>query len=83
MSSPPTDEELRRLRWQCRRGMLELDEMLLGYLERRYPDADVAERRAFQRLLQAQDPELQRWLLLEQRPADAELCRLVEAIKRG
>ena len=81
MTDLPTDEELRRLRWQCRRGMLELDEMLLRYLERRYPHADAAERRAFQRLLQAQDPELQRWLLLEQRPADAELCRLVETIK--
>ncbi|MDJ0806588.1 MAG: succinate dehydrogenase assembly factor 2, partial [Gammaproteobacteria bacterium] len=34
------DAELNRLRWQCRRGMLELDLLLLGFLETRYPRLD-------------------------------------------
>jgi antitoxin CptB len=28
-----SEEEIRRLRWQCRRGMLELDHLLLRFLD--------------------------------------------------
>jgi antitoxin CptB len=50
--------ELSRLRWRCRRGMRELDELLLRYLERRLPRADRDERDAFASLLDLPDPEL-------------------------
>ena len=32
----------RQLRWQCRRGMRELDTLLSGYLEQRYADSSDA-----------------------------------------
>ena len=51
------------LRWQCRRGMLELDYVLERYLETHYEAADDAEQARFRDLLTAQDPELQTWLL--------------------
>ena len=54
---------MRRLRWQCRRGMLELDWLLEAYLERAYPTAPPAERADFEALLGLQDPLLQAWLL--------------------
>lgn len=47
-----------RVRWLCRRGMKELDVMLGRYLERRWPEADEAEREAFAELLELQDPVL-------------------------
>lgn len=47
-----------RLRWRCRRGMRELDVLLLDYLERHYPSASAAERAAFTELLELPDPEL-------------------------
>ena len=34
------DRELSRLRWRCRRGMRELDELLLRYVVRRLPHAE-------------------------------------------
>lgn len=52
-----------QLRWQCRRGMLELDFVLERYLDNHYAQADIEEQRLFNELLSAQDPELQVWLL--------------------
>lgn len=57
-----------QLRWQCRRGMRELDELLTGYLERRYDRADAAEKAAFQRLLALADPELMGYLMQREQP---------------
>ena len=58
-----------RLRWQCRRGMRELDQLLSGYLDRRYDAASEAEKSAFRRLLELSDPELVGYLLQKQTPA--------------
>ncbi|HHQ14919.1 MAG TPA: succinate dehydrogenase assembly factor 2 family protein [Chromatiales bacterium] len=47
-----------RLRWHCRRGMRELDVLLMGYLDRHYAHVPEAEQQAFERLLGLQDPEI-------------------------
>jgi len=54
---------LAKLRWDCRRGMRELDELLLRYLEDHYPSSSDAQKQAFRQLLDLQDPELLRYLL--------------------
>jgi antitoxin CptB len=58
-----TETGLQALRWQCRRGMLELDFVLGRYLDDRYVQASPAVQALFRELLTAQDPELQLWLL--------------------
>jgi antitoxin CptB len=70
-----------QLRWQCRRGMLELDFVLERYLEQHYDAAAEREKRLFRDLLSAQDPELQVWLLNGQRHPDAEVQRLIDRIR--
>lgn len=72
--------ELNRLRWQCRRGMLELDEILIRYLEQQYPGADVDQQRGFVRLLAVEDPLLNRWLILGEE-AEASLSEIVRAVR--
>ena len=52
------DPEMSRLRWRCRRGMRELDTLLLAYVDNRYLQADEVEQRAFRRLLSTPDPEI-------------------------
>jgi antitoxin CptB len=47
-----------RLRWRCRRGMLELDLVLNAFLERHLDGLEPAEIEAFKRLLARPDPEL-------------------------
>lgn len=51
-------EELRRLRWRCRRGMLELDLVLQDFLDKQYAALSASERAAFQRLLSLPDTAL-------------------------
>ena len=74
----PEEARLGRLRWRCRRGMKELDLVLAGWLEDRYADSPPHLRSAFERLLEAQDPELVNWLFRRDRPADPDLAALVD-----
>ncbi|HLQ26399.1 MAG TPA: succinate dehydrogenase assembly factor 2 [Acidiferrobacterales bacterium] len=55
-------QKFNRLRWQCRRGQLELDLILNDFLERHYAALSEAEQNAFARLLQLPDPTLLQWL---------------------
>lgn len=52
-----------RLRWQCRRGMRELDELLARHLDKNYASGSEAEKQAFRELLELSDPELKEYLL--------------------
>ena len=47
-----------KLAWRCRRGMRELDVVLMRYLERDFESADAAEQAAFEMLLSLQDPDI-------------------------
>jgi antitoxin CptB len=61
-------QELDRLRWQCRRGLLELDCIFEDYLEQRYQSAPESEQAQFRMLLDLLDPDLQAWILHQQEP---------------
>jgi antitoxin CptB len=69
-----------RLRWQCRRGMLELDLLLSRFLETGFARLDATGRADFVRLLGYQDQIIHDWLMGRAVPADAALRRLVAEI---
>jgi antitoxin CptB len=72
------DAELRKLAWRCRRGMKELDILLLRYLHRKLPGAPSAERLLFAEFLELPDPVIARYLIAGDIPEDerhACLCR--------
>jgi antitoxin CptB len=73
--------DLARLRWRCRRGLLELDVLFKDFLDRRYGSLDEAEREAFDRLLDRADQQLLAWFYGQQSPDDEELARLVLKIR--
>jgi antitoxin CptB len=75
------DRETQRLRWQCRRGMLELDLLLNGFLDVAYGDLDEQQRVDFVRLLSYQDQIIHDWLMGQAVPADAALRDLVVRIR--
>ena len=53
------DDRMReRIRWHCRRGMLELDLVLNRFLERHFARLEPAKVSAFNALLARTDPEL-------------------------
>ncbi len=80
--SDGTDTDLSRLRWGCRRGMRELDLLLLAFLERGYAAQPQNTRTAFRRLLCEPDPLLLEWLLGRRTPPDPELAHVVAEIRR-
>ncbi|EGV20393.1 FAD assembly factor SdhE [Thiocapsa marina] len=75
-----TELEIRRLRWQCRRGMLELDHLLDRFLDLGYRGLSQAQRLAFVRLLGEQDQRLSDWFMSRTQPPDTELSDLVRHI---
>ena len=74
-------EELRRLAWQCRRGMLELDELLGAFLEQEYPALDEGLKEVFRQLLQEGDTDLFTWLFEAPGQAPEHYAPLVARIR--
>lgn len=70
-----------RLYWQCRRGMRELDELLINYLQKKHRDMDERELGNFRVLLACPDTELLEYLMGRQQPADRELRDVVKRIR--
>ena len=73
--------ELNRLRWRCRRGLLENDLILARYLDARGAAISAEEVVALDRLLDLQDGEL--WDLITGRsePADTRLLPVVAQLR--
>jgi antitoxin CptB len=72
---------INRLRWRCRRGTRELDQVLAWYLEQAYPVADAPTQQAFAELLDAQDPDLWNWVLGKESPSDIRFGPIIDAIR--
>lgn len=70
-----------RLRWRCRRGMLELDLLLSGFLERGYAGLNAEQRQAFERLLNTPDQELLEYLLGQRQAREGLQHELIQAIR--
>ncbi len=66
------------LEWRCRRGMKELDFLLLRYLRERLAAGSTSEREVFAEFLELPDPLIARYLIGGDAPPDprqAALCR--------
>ncbi len=75
------DADLRHLRWQCRRGMLELDHLLLDFLTLHYVDLSALQQQCFRQLLAVSDPELAHWLLHEPQAAPEPFAEIIQMIR--
>lgn len=75
-----SDEELNRMRWAARRGMLELDLVLEPFVTARYASLAERDRERFQQLMICEDQDLFLWFLRREQPADEELAAIVSQI---
>ncbi len=73
--------DTKRLWWGSRRGMLELDLILMPFLENVYPTLAVADQLLYQRLLEEQDQDMYAWFMRREDPANTELQRIVDLIR--
>lgn len=69
-----------KLKWACRRGMLELDVLFGPFVDDAYDALDDKQRYTFQRLLTSEDPELFAWFMGHEICPDDELRGMVELI---
>lgn len=75
------NDMLPRLRWACRRGMLELDVLLGNFLEEAYLQLSSSDQLLFIKLLECNDQELFDWLTGKKQTNDIELARMVEKVR--
>ena len=74
------DTNFKRLRWRTRRGMLELDLLLMPFFEEMYQDLSEEDQKAYAKLLEQDDPDLLDWLSRQSSPEDDDLKRLIALI---
>lgn len=67
------DPELKRLYWHSRRGMLELDLLLVPFARDRLAALTGEERESYRQLLAQEDQDLFVWLTQRETPGDATL----------
>ncbi|WP_412460587.1 succinate dehydrogenase assembly factor 2 [Pseudomonas sp. SC11] len=72
--------ELNRLFWHSRRGMLELDVLLVPFTQEVYPSLSEADRELYRRLLTCEDQDIFGWFMERTESEDAELQRMVRII---
>ena len=73
--------ELAELKWRCRRGMLELDILLNGYLEKRFSTLSPEQTEAFNTLLDYPDQVLFDLLMGKMQSSDADINSLITDIQ--
>jgi antitoxin CptB len=76
-----SDNDQKRMRWACRRGMLELDLLLLPFFEKDYSQLSKREQKVFEILLECSDPELYAYLIGKQISNDPEQQALLDKIR--
>lgn len=73
-------DNLQKLQWQCRRGMLELDLVFKDFLDHHYGALDEASKQQFIELLKHSDQDLQQWIFHKTSPANKQLLNIIQKI---
>jgi len=73
--------EKNRLFWGSRRGMLELDLILLPFVENVYPTLSKEDQALYQKLLECEDQDMFGWFLRREDPEEPDLQRIVKIIR--
>ena len=80
MTIQPTDAQ-RRIIYQARRGLKELDFYIDYYVKSHYLSADSDEQQAFETLLSYEDPDLLVFFLGQETPSEAGVAALIDKMK--
>jgi len=70
-------QELARLRWRCRRGLLELDLLFERFLDEQYNSLTSDEKQSFSRLLDISDTTLMTYVNRSQKCPDLNLQQII------
>lgn len=77
----PTDTlSKNKVYWASRRGMLELDLVLMPFAEKYYPTLGAEDQQRYHRLLAQEDQDLFAWFLRRQEPEDPDIKMIVDLV---
>ena len=74
------ETEVKRLYWHSRRGMWELDQLLVPFVEERYLQLDEADRERYRLLLDREDQDIFGWFMRRAEPDSDDLKRIVALV---
>ena len=74
--------EFDRIKWQCRRGLLELDLILQRFLEQRFNTLSDDQVGLFRELLEFSDNDLLDMVMGRAEPVDEQLSAVLEMMRR-
>ena len=69
-----------RLRWACRRGMLELDVLFMPFAESGFNELPEEKQEVFERMLTCDDPDLYAWFMGHKACENAAFSQMVKHI---
>lgn len=78
--SSPENTLRKRLYWHSRRGMWELDLLLVPFLEQCYDSLSEEDQAAYRELLDEEDQDLFIWLMRREWPEDPVRRRIVQKV---
>lgn len=73
-------KRLARLKWACRRGMLELDVLFMPFVDEAFDDLTFEQQELFEKLLTCDDPDLFAWFMGHQACPEPDLAEMVAII---
>lgn len=88
MSDPVVESKMpakvdSRLRWRCRRGMLELDILLNEFLDKQYTELSIEQKNIFDQVLEYPDQLLYDLFLGHMESSDNSVSELVKTIRQS
>ena len=70
----------KKILWQCRSGLWELDAILIPFVEKNFDDLDSDNQKLFKELLSYEDVDLFDLLVNQKEPAEVSIKKLVDII---
>ncbi|MBR0573324.1 succinate dehydrogenase assembly factor 2 [Pasteurella atlantica] len=70
-----------RIEWECRRGMRELDEMIMPFYKNHFDNLSQEQQNTFVEMLKFTDPELFRWLMNQEQAPQEAMQQMVKLIQ--
>lgn len=77
------DSTHNRLQWRCQRGMLELDIILLNFLDKGYQHLSETDKHLFEKLLEYSNHELVQWLIGRVEAPPTAMLGLIDSIRNA
>lgn len=75
-----SEVELKRMYWHSRRGMLELDLLLIPFVEQRLAALNEQKQQLYRDLLEEEDQDLFIWLIGKEQAPTPELQEIVDIV---